>query len=227
MMQGVLFRLAGVVGRRHDLPVAGHHSPTGTSPSAAALRASSSAAPISSKSVMRSPFILRQIPADYSLYAVPSPAIRGQCAAGWFPAAPQHQRIGDSGRSAVLHRKQRRLHAHCRPGSQRLQQPLHRAPEHQFLSQRSRRAVQRKALPGCTQRQGGTDGRQRPSAGRYASAQPKAASRAAVRFCGLCMALPPFCLAYLITAAVERASILRSAAPNVAQPIDFARRVLV
>ena len=26
-MQGVLFRLAGVVGRRHDLPVAGHHSP--------------------------------------------------------------------------------------------------------------------------------------------------------------------------------------------------------
>ena len=63
--------------------------------------------------------------------------------------------------------------------------------------------------------------------GRYASAQPKAASRAAVRFCGLCMALPPFCLAYLITAAVERASILRSAAPNVAQPIDFARRVLV
>ena len=40
---------------------------------------------------------------------------------------PQHQRIGDSGRSAVLHRKQRRLHAHCRPGSQRLQQPLHHA----------------------------------------------------------------------------------------------------
>ena len=61
----------------------------------------------------------------------------------------------------------------------------------------------------------------------YPTAQPKAASRAAVRFCGLCMALPPFCLAYLITAAVERASILRSAAPNVAQPIDFARRVLV
>ena len=27
--------------------------------------------------------------------------------------------------TAVLHRKQRRLHAHCRPGSQRPQQPLH------------------------------------------------------------------------------------------------------
>ena len=50
-----------------------------------------------------------------------------------LPHSPQHhaqdQRIEDARRAVVLGRKQGRLHAHRRPGTQRLQTALHRSTE--------------------------------------------------------------------------------------------------
>ena len=97
MMQGVFFGLAGVVGGSYHLAAAGHHGPYRHLAQCSRLAGFFQRKAHQFRIGHRFPFILLQKPADYSMYAVPSPAIRGRCAAGWFPSqhpqTPAHRRF--------------------------------------------------------------------------------------------------------------------------------------